>query len=93
MDPVLQDVAKELGGRAAIGKVNHEKCLLGRRFGVTQLPTMFIIKDGEVKQAFIGCRAGDALIKALRQQGASNSSPERLPHGTARSPGRVSSGM
>ena len=83
MDPVLQDVAKELGERAAIGKVNHDKSLLGRRFGVTRLPTMFIIKDGEVKQSFIGYRAGDILVRALRQQGASDGNPESPRRGTA----------
>ena len=69
MEPVLKDVAKELRGHAVIGKVNHEKSLLGRRFGVAQLPTMFVIKDGEVKQWFFGYQAREALVKALKEQG------------------------
>ncbi len=69
LDPVLKEVARELEGRAVIGRVDHERSLLGRRFGVSQLPTMFIVKDGEVKQSFLGFQTKETLIRALRNHG------------------------
>jgi thioredoxin len=69
LDPVLKEAAKELEGRAVIGKVNHDKSILGRRFGVAQLPMMFIIKDGEVRQSFTGYQSKEAILRALKQHG------------------------
>ncbi|MEW6349560.1 MAG: thioredoxin domain-containing protein [Thermodesulfobacteriota bacterium] len=67
LEPVLKEVAKEFAGRVVIGKVNQDKSLLGRRFGVSQLPTILIIKDGEVKQSFQGFQTKETLIRAIKK--------------------------
>jgi len=70
MDPVLEEVAKDLNGKAVIGKLNTDKNLVARRFGITKIPAIFIIKDGEVKDSFYGVVPKAALVKALTDFGA-----------------------
>lgn len=70
MDPVLEEVARDLKGRAIIGKVNTDKNLIGRKFGVSKIPAVFIIRDGEIKNAFYGVVPKETLVKALQEFGA-----------------------
>jgi thioredoxin 1 len=70
MDPVLEEVAKDLIGKAVIGKLNTDKNLIARRFGISRIPAMFIIKDGEVKDSYYGVVPKAALVKALTDFGA-----------------------
>ena len=70
LDPVLEEVAKDLGARAIIGKVNTDKNLIARRFGISKIPAIFIIRDGEIKNTFFGVVSKEAIIKALKEYGA-----------------------
>jgi len=70
LDPVLQEVAQDLVGRAVVGKVNTDKNLLHRRFGISRIPAVFIIKDGEIKDSFYGVVPKETIMKALVEQGA-----------------------
>ena len=49
LDPILQEVAKDLNGCATIGKINTDQNLIPRRFGINKIPAIFIIRDGEIK--------------------------------------------
>ena len=70
LDPILVEVAKELGGRAVIGKVNMDKNLIPRRFGVSRIPHLFVIRDGEVKTQWLGVLTKEDIVKILQQFGA-----------------------
>jgi thioredoxin 1 len=70
LDPVIEEVAKELQGRAIIGKLNTDKNLIARRFGITKIPAIFIIRDGEIKNAFYGVVPTETIVKALAEFGA-----------------------
>lgn len=70
MDPILEEVARDLKGRAIIGKVNTDKNLIGRKFGINKIPAVFIIRDGEIKNAFYGVVPKETLVKALQEYGA-----------------------
>jgi len=70
LDPILQDVAKDLIGKAVIGKVNTDKNLLGRRFGISRIPAIFIIRDGEIKNSFYGVVPKETIVKALAENGS-----------------------
>jgi thioredoxin 1 len=70
LDPVLNEVAKDLKGRAIIGKVDTDRNLIGRKFGVTKIPAVYIIKDGEIKSVFHGVVPKETIIKALQENGA-----------------------
>lgn len=70
LDPVIEEVAKELKGRAIVGKLNTDKNLIARRFGITKIPAIFIIRDGEIKNAFYGVVPKETIVKALAEFGA-----------------------
>jgi thioredoxin 1 len=65
--PILeQQVAPAMAGRAKIAKVNVDTDKdLAVRYGVKSIPALFIFKDGQVVQQFVGLQRGDALVKAL----------------------------
>ncbi len=65
--PILeQQVAPAMAGRAKIAKVNVDDAKeLAVRFGVKSIPALFLFKDGQVVQQFVGLQRGDALVKAL----------------------------
>src|SRR5208283_1615933 len=67
LDPILQEVAKDLNGCATIGKINTDKNLIPRRFGVNKIPAIFIIRDGEIKNAFYGVVPKETILKALEE--------------------------
>ena len=70
LEPIIKEVAHDLKDRAVIGKVDTDKNLIARRFGVTKIPAIFIIKDGEIKNAFYGIVSKDTLVKALSEFGS-----------------------
>jgi thioredoxin len=70
LDPILEEVAKDLKGRAIVGKINTDKNLIGRKFGINKIPAVFIIRDGEIKNAFYGVVPKETLVKALQEYGA-----------------------
>jgi len=65
--PILeQQVLPSVAGRAKVGKVNVDEARdLAVRYGVKSIPALFIFKDGQVVQQFVGLQRGDALVKAL----------------------------
>jgi len=67
LEPILQEVAKDLNGCATIGKIDTDKNLIPRRFGVNKIPAIFIIRDGEIKNAFYGVVPKETILKALEE--------------------------
>jgi thioredoxin 1 len=67
LGPVLDQVAAEIGDDAVIAKVNiDEEQDLAVKFGVRSIPAMFILKDGEVVESFVGVKDKSTLINALK---------------------------
>ncbi len=71
LEPILEEVAKDLKGKAVIGKVDTDRNMISRRFGVQRVPTIFIIRNGEVKDAISGVPTKKTIIEMLRKFGAS----------------------
>jgi thioredoxin len=67
LEPILQEVAKDLDRCATIGKINTDKNLIPRRFGINKIPAIFIIRDGEIKNAFYGVVPKETIVKALQE--------------------------
>lgn len=65
--PILeQQVVPNVSGRAKVAKVNVDEARdLAVRYGVKSIPALFIFKDGQVVQQFVGLQRGDALVKAI----------------------------
>ena len=67
LGPVLDQVADEMGDEAVIAKVNiDEEQDLAVKFGVRSIPAMFILKDGEVMESFVGVKDKSTLINSLK---------------------------
>lgn len=68
LGPVLAEVAEKVGNNAKIAKVNvDEEVSLAKKYNVRSIPAIFIFKDGEVAQQFIGLKGKDELIKAIEE--------------------------
>jgi len=70
LDPVLEEVASDLKGRAVIGKINTDNNLISRRFGINKIPAIFIIRDEEIKNTFFGVVPKETILKALKENGS-----------------------
>ncbi len=63
--PILQRLAARVAGRAKIAKVNvDEEPELAMRYGVRSIPTLLLMKDGQVVQQLIGVQS-EAKLAAL----------------------------
>ncbi|MDR1043749.1 MAG: thioredoxin [Candidatus Adiutrix sp.] len=66
--PILEELSGELQGRLNIAKVNvDENQAVAARFGVRSIPTMVVIKNGEVLERIVGSRPKHDLKAALER--------------------------
>jgi len=57
LSPTIDQLSEEFDGKAVIGKVNiDEEHELAERFGVMSIPSVFVIKNGQILQSAIGVR-------------------------------------
>lgn len=64
--PVLEELATELAGKVKIAKVNvDENPDLAGQFGIRSIPTLLIIKGGQVQQQMVGAMPKMALKAKL----------------------------
>lgn len=65
LSPVIEQIAKE-HPEIVVGKVNvDEENALAMRFGITSIPFVALIKNGEVVARSLGYRQKDDLLSAL----------------------------
>jgi len=67
LDPTLEEIAREMRGRVIVGKLNTDKNMIARRFGVTRIPAVFIIRNGEIKESFFGVVPKETLARAVTE--------------------------
>ena len=68
MGPIVSELAKELEGKAKIGKLNvDENPVTAQNFTVMSIPTVMIFKDGKMVQKFVGVQAKEVLKEALEK--------------------------
>lgn len=66
MEPVLEELEKELKGKVEIEKINvDEKPQEAAKFGVMSIPTYIFLKDGKETSRRIGVTSKAELIKLL----------------------------
>ncbi len=66
MSPIVDEIAEEVGERAKICKINvEEEVYLANQFQITNIPTLVIMKNGEVVNKFVGVQDKELLIKEL----------------------------
>ena len=66
--PILEEVAAAVGDKAVIVKVNiDENPKAADAFEFKSIPTLFLLKDGEVMQQFTGLQRKETLVAAIGQ--------------------------
>lgn len=66
MDPILNELEKELGEKITIEKINvDEQPEISSRYGVMSIPTYVVEKDGKEVGRKIGVTAKTDLVKLL----------------------------
>jgi thioredoxin 1 len=70
LEPVIAELARDLEGKAVIGRLDTDKNLIPRKLGITKIPAVWIIRDGEIKSTFYGVVPKDDILKALKDLGA-----------------------
>jgi thioredoxin 1 len=64
--PILAELAKELEGRLAIGKVNvDDHGAIAETYGVRAIPTMLLFKQGQLIETIVGMQSKDSLKAKL----------------------------
>jgi thioredoxin len=64
--PVLDELARELGDRVTIGKVNvDEQPALAARFGVRAIPQLAFFKDGVLQDTLVGAVPKAEILERL----------------------------
>lgn len=66
MGPVIDDLAKEVGERFIVGKLNvDENPQKAQEYGIMSIPTIKIFASGKVVKEFSGVQTSEALKEAL----------------------------
>lgn len=64
--PILNDLANEIEGKAAIGKLNVEHFQpIAVKYNVRNIPTLILFKDGVEINRFVGVKSKDFLLKQI----------------------------
>ena len=66
--PVVEQVSEENEGKLAVGKVNVDDCPdLAMKFGVMSIPTLILLKDGQVVDKRVGYQPKNQLDDMIRK--------------------------
>ena len=69
LDPILEEVAEELKGKVLIGKVNvDDNRVLSAKFGVANIPTMLLFKNGEKVHQFYGVQPKEIFLNTINKK-------------------------
>ncbi|PIS02641.1 MAG: thioredoxin [Chlamydiae bacterium CG10_big_fil_rev_8_21_14_0_10_42_34] len=65
--PVLEQVAKDVSGKANVGKINiDEEQKTATQFQITSVPTMILFKDGKEVGRLVGLRTADDVKEFIQ---------------------------
>ena len=67
MSPIIDEIAEEMGERLKVGKVDcDENPEIADKYRIMSIPTIMIIKNGQVTKTFVGVTAKDEILEALK---------------------------
>lgn len=66
MAPAIEKLAEEYEGKASVGKLDVDENMdIASRYGIMNVPTLIIFKNGEIVNKMIGLQNLNSLKKAL----------------------------
>ena len=67
--PIIDELATEFEGRATIGKMNVDEnpAIPTSRFQVRGIPTLVLLKDGQLVETIVGLRQKEELAKSIER--------------------------
>lgn len=70
LSPILEQVARDLNGKATIGKVDidHEQRIAGE-FQITSVPTLILFKNGKEVGRLVGLKNAEAIKEFIQSSG------------------------
>jgi len=64
--PIIEELATEMDGKATIGKLNVDQNKeISMKYGIRSIPTILILKDGEVVDKQVGVTSKAALEEKI----------------------------
>ncbi len=67
LSPIVDEVAKEVGGKIKVGKVNiDEQQEIAKGFEVMSIPTLVLIENGKVKSTLVGVRSKSEILEMVQ---------------------------
>ena len=64
--PALAQIAEEQAGRVKVGKINvDEQMELAMQFGVTSIPLLVVMKDGQVVNQSLGAKPKEQILSLI----------------------------
>lgn len=65
--PIIEEIAEEMGDKVKVGKLNvDQNPQTSMKYQVTGIPTLLILKDGEVVDRYVGVTPKGTLTEALK---------------------------
>ena len=66
VSPIVDEIAEELDGKVKVGKVNvDEQRELAGEYGIMSIPTLMVVKNGEIVNTAVGVRPKNATLSML----------------------------
>ena len=66
VSPIVDEIAEELDGKVKVGKVNvDEQRELAGEYGIMSIPTLMVVKKGEIVNTAVGVRPKNAILSML----------------------------
>ena len=64
--PVIDELSKEYDGKVNVGKVNvDENPQISMNYGITSIPAILFIKDGQVVDKLVGAQPKSNFVKKI----------------------------
>lgn len=66
--PIVEELSGEYAGKLKVAKLNvDENGMIAQNFGIRSIPTLLLIKNGDVVEQIIGAVSKPALVNKLQK--------------------------